>query len=57
MMPFNNPEEDQSKDCLKLKENENIFKNEIPITYDQFIQFWKTIKEYKEKFNYLKILR
>ncbi|XP_043801875.1 coiled-coil domain-containing protein 103 [Apis laboriosa] len=57
MMPFNNPEEDQSKDRLKLKENENIFKNEIPITYDQFIQFWKTIKEYKEKFNYLKILR
>lgn len=57
MMSFNNPEEDQSKNHLKLKENENIFKNEIPITYDQFIHFWKTIKEYKEKFNYLKILR
>ncbi|PBC29939.1 Coiled-coil domain-containing protein [Apis cerana cerana] len=57
MMSINNPEEDQSKNRLKLKENENIFKNEIPITYDQFIQFWKTIKEYKEKFNYLKILR
>ncbi|XP_012341177.2 coiled-coil domain-containing protein 103 [Apis florea] len=56
MMPFN-PEEDQSKDCLKSKENKNTFKNEIPITYDQFIQFWKSIKEYKEKFNYLKILR
>lgn len=56
MMPFN-PEEDQSKECLKSKENKNTFKNEIPITYDQFIQFWKSIKEYKEKFNYLKILR
>lgn len=48
----------QSEDCSKLSSKcDNAFQNETPTTYAQFVQIWKTVKDHKERFNYLKTLR
>ncbi|KAF3427514.1 hypothetical protein E2986_09553 [Frieseomelitta varia] len=49
----------QSEDHSKIssKCDDNAFQNETPTTYAQFVQIWKTVKDHKERFYYLKTLR
>ncbi|KAK1126195.1 hypothetical protein K0M31_004831 [Melipona bicolor] len=55
---LNETQQQQSEDRSKISsECDNAFQNETPTTYAQFVQIWKTIKDHKERFHYLKTLR
>lgn len=52
------PKGRHSENYLKsLVKNDNALENEIPATFAQFVQVWKTLRGYELKFNYLKRLR
>ncbi|XP_034187645.1 dynein axonemal assembly factor 19 [Osmia lignaria lignaria] len=57
-MLFDKLNKKHAKDCLKsLNNNNGTYKEEIPTTQEQFVQVWKTITTYKNKFNYLQSIR
>ncbi|XP_017757140.1 PREDICTED: coiled-coil domain-containing protein 103 [Eufriesea mexicana] len=58
MMSLDKSKDQHSGDYLRsVAKNGNDLENEIPTTFAQFVQVWKTLKGYELKFNCLKLLR